>query len=398
MKNICVLAYSGGLDTSAIIPWLKENYQVEVIAYCCNVGNLPPAEQLKQKALQLGAIDFIYEDVQEEFVREFVYPMLRSGAKYYDDYLLGTAIARPLIASKVAQFAQSIRADSIAHGATGKGNDHIRFERAWAYLCPGTKIIAPWKIWEYRSREELIEFLRQRNVEWGDGKKTYSVDMNSFHRSCEGGDLESIENRYDESEVLDWLQGDKVERSIELSILFEKGQITEIDGRKLTPFEAIQKLNEIGSQHQIGLCDIVEERANGIKSRGVYETPGGTIAHEALKALKQICWSRELYKIAQSMSVEFGNIIYDGLWFSDQRVAVNAFFEKASETLSGEIQLLISQRSIRILARKSSFSLYRSDVVSFESDNLDIHQASMGYTKILTLSSAIQGQRERLLK
>lgn len=393
MKNVCVLAYSGGLDTSAIIPWLIENYDIDVIAYCCNVGNLPPENELKERALKLGAREFIYEEAQDEFVNDFVYPMLRAGAKYLDDYLLGTAIARPLIAARVAAFAKSRQAKFIAHGATGKGNDHIRFERAWAYLCPDIKIIAPWKIWDYRSREELIKYLATVGMNWGAGNKAYSVDLNTFHRSCEGGDLEDIRHSYSEAEVLEWTSVDIKQTSTEVSLVIESGKIVQLDGKAMSPKSVVEELNKLGSKYGIGLCDIVEERINGIKSRGVYETPGGTIAHEALKALKQICWSRELYQVAQSMSREFGQLIYDGHWFSDHSSAVDGFFKSASKKLTGEVLLLIGPRSLRVLSRQSPFSLYRPEVVSFESDQLDIHKAAMGYTKILTLSSLIQGQR-----
>lgn len=392
-KDLCVLAYSGGLDTSAIIPWLITTYDLEVIAYCCNVGNLPPENELKERALQLGAKEFVYEDAQDEFVNKFVYPMLRAGAKYYDDYLLGTAIARPIIAAKVAAFAKSRNAKVISHGATGKGNDHVRFERAWAHICPEVKIIVPWKIWNYRSREELINLLAEHQMNWSSGKKTYSVDSNSFHRSCEGGDLEDIQNNYSEKDVLKWISSETKCDSTKISLTIEKGEIVELNGRQMKPKNILLELNNLGSMYGLGLCDIVEERINGIKSRGIYETPGGTIAHEAIKALKQICWSRDLYMVAQLMSREFGLLIYDGHWFSDHSNAINGFFINASEKLTGQVHLQISWRSLRILGRQSHFSLYQPEVVSFESDELDIHKAAMGYSKILTLSSMIQGQR-----
>jgi len=292
MKEKCVLAYSGGLDTSAIIPWLKDNYQFDIIAYCCNVGNLPPESELRARALELGASEFFYEDAEDEFVTDYVYPMLRAGATYYDDYLLGTAIARPLIAAKVANFAKAIKAKAISHGATGKGNDHLRFESAWAYLCPDVAIIAPWKIWSYRSREELISFLKTKNYSWGDGKKTYSVDLNTFHRSCEGGNLENIESPVLSEDVCDWISFSHETVPVILKLELECGRITKIDDQSLTPKDTIEKLNSIGSSYGIGVSDIVEERINGIKSRGIYETPGGTIAHLAIKTLKQICFSR----------------------------------------------------------------------------------------------------------
>lgn len=398
MKEKCVLAYSGGLDTSAIIPWLTENYHYEVIAYCCNVGNLPPESDLRDRALELGASEFIYEDAQDEFVSDYVYPMLRAGATYYDDYLLGTAIARPLIALKVANFAKSINAKAIAHGATGKGNDHLRFESAWAYLCPDIAVIAPWKMWSYRSREELMSFLKTKNYLWGDGKKTFSVDLNTFHRSCEGGDLENIEAPVLAENVCDWISFNSQLSPTILNLELNGGKIIKINDQAMTPKNIIQNLNAIGSSYGIGICDIVEERINGIKSRGFYETPGGTISHMAIKTLKQICFSRDLYQTSQQLADQYGQLIYDGKWFSDTRIALDQFFVAASEKLSGIISLRLQVGSVQVNTRQSSFSLYNPAVVSFESDSLDIHKAALGYTRIMTLSSLLQGQRHLVNK
>ncbi len=393
MKKKCVLAYSGGLDTSAIIPWLQENCNLDVIAYCCNVGNLPPAQFLKERAIRLGASEFVYEEAESEFVQEYVNPMLQSGATYYDDYFLGTAIARPLIAKKVSIFAKDIQADFIAHGATGKGNDHLRFERAWAYLCPNINVIAPWKIWDYRSREELVSYLKEKNFVWGDSSKRYSVDVNTFHRSCEGGELEDIQIPYSRNEVHEWLSfGAKKPEDILLTI--NKGIVVAVNGESLTPHETLALLNKKAGKFGIGLCDIVEERSNGIKSRGIYETPGGTLIHTVIKAMKQICWSRELYSISQMMADRYGQLIYDGLWFGDSRHALQSFFVQACEMLSGEIHLELNPGVVRILKRSSPNSLYKPQIVSFESDSLDIHKAALGYTKIMNLSSLIQGKRE----
>ena len=357
------------------------------------MGNLPPKEFLKERALVLGASDFVYEEAESEFVRDFVYPMLKSGATYYDDYLLGTAIARPLIAKKVAAFAKSVQADFIAHGATGKGNDHLRFERAWAYLCPNIDVIAPWKIWNYRSREELVGYLEEKEYLWTDSAKRYSVDLNTFHRSCEGGDLEDIQIPYSRSEVHEWLSFKNISPE-KVLLKIDQGIVSAINSVSLAPNEILTLLNNKAAKFGIGLCDIVEERVNGIKSRGIYETPGGTVLHVALKSLKQICWSRELYSLSQIMADKYGQIIYDGLWFSDTKNALESFFSMAGEKLSGEIHLELNPGLVRILGRKSSNSLYRPDVVSFESDSMDIHKAALGYTKIMGLSSLIQGQRE----
>ena len=231
-------------------------------------------------------------------------------------------------------------------------------------------------------------------ISLGYRQKKYSIDTNCFHRSCEGGELEDIQKEYSEKDVLEWIDRESRVDSIPITLGFENGKIVDLDGRSLKPNEIILELNKLGSKYGIGLCDIVEERMNGIKSRGIYETPGGTIAHEALKALKQICWSRELYLLAQTMSREFGLLVYDGYWYSDHCHALNAFFQGASEKLTGKINLLVGWRSLKILGRQSPFSLYQPDIVSFESDELDIHKASMGYSQILTLSAMIQGQRE----
>jgi argininosuccinate synthase len=397
MKQKCLLAYSGGLDTSAIIPWLRQSLDYDVIAYCCNLGNLPPANELRERALRLGAIDFIYEDAQDEFSADFVFPLIRANATYFEDYLLGTAIARPLIADRVAKMAKDKGVSAIAHGATGKGNDHIRFEKAWAYLCPNIKIIAPWKIWDFKGREELVTFLKENNYDWQDSEKRFSIDVNSFHRSCEGGVLEKLDCSYQKNEVLGWVSPEPMAQKTQLKISIHKGFATAINGLAMSPFEILNELNKIGSNHGIGVCDIVEERTNGIKSRGVYETPAGTILHQCLKALKQLCWTRELYLEAQKLSDSFGLLVYDGLWFGDLKKSVDAFFASASEALSGEIFLSITNNHIQILSRFSPCSLYSNSMVSFESDEASINKAAQGYMKIKVISDLQQGLRKENL-
>jgi len=261
-------------------------------------------------------------------------------------------------------------------------------------LCPDVAIIAPWKIWSYRSREELISFLKTKNYSWGDGKKTYSVDLNTFHRSCEGGNLENIESPVLSEDVCDWISFSHETVPVILKLELECGRITKIDDQSLTPKDTIEKLNSIGSSYGIGVSDIVEERINGIKSRGIYETPGGTIAHLAIKTLKQICFSRDLYQTSQRLGDLYGQLIYDGEWLSDTRLSLEQFFLGASKKLSGKISLRIQYGSVQVYTRQSQFSLYNPTVVSFESDSLDIHKASLGYTKIMTLSSRLQGHRE----
>ncbi len=393
-KPICVLAYSGGLDTSAIIPWLKENHQVEVIAYCCNVGNLPPEKELRDRAIELGAKDFVFEDAEEEFVQEFVFPMLRAGATYFEDYLLGTAIARPLIALRVARFAQKVGAQFIAHGATGKGNDHIRFEKTWAYLVPHIKVIAPWKHWEYRSRIELAQYLQKHNYPWNDEARAYSVDLNTLHRSCEGGVLEDIDKEFPLEKVVDWLDPKPKAEPITVRLSFKDGVPVSVNTKKMAAHVLLAELNKLASPYGIGLCDIVEERANGIKSHGVYETPGGTLIHTAMKSLKQLVWSGDMYRLAQSLGDKYGELVYKGDWFTDTRFAAEAFFKAASSMLTGEITLELRSGQARVVARASPNSLYKPSVVSFESDDQDIHKASLGYGRILTLPIELQGKRD----
>lgn len=396
MKKTCVLAYSGGLDTSAIIPWLKENYDFKVIAYCSDVGNLPSVEELKTRAMTLGADDFVFEDAKSEFVSDYVFPMLKAGATYFDDYMLGTAIARPVISKKLADYAKSVKASCIAHGATGKGNDHVRFEKTWAYLLPDVEIIAPWKIWNYRSRNDIAAYLKTHNYPWDDVQKEYSVDLNLFHRSCEGGILEDLESSFAIPKICDWLKdADPLAKPEVISIAFDKGIPVSINQKNIKPHEMLEKLNTLGGKFGIGFCDIVEERANGIKSRGVYETPGGTILHMATKEIKRLCWSKELYLAAQVQADTFGKLIYDGNWFTDLRLATEAFFNQAAEVLTGEIKLELSHNMVRPMMRMSKNSLYNMDVVSFQKDTDDVHKASKGYTQILTLPMRMQGQRDQ---
>lgn len=397
MNSKCLLAYSGGLDTSAIIPWLKECLGFEVIAYCCNLGNLPSEKELRDRALRLGAVDFIYEDAQDEFSLKYVFPLLRANATYFEDYMLGTAIARPVIAERVAQVAKEKGVAAIVHGATGKGNDHIRFEKAWAYLCPQIEVIAPWKIWDFKSREELVLFLAKYGYEWKDSEKRYSIDVNSFHRSCEGGLLESPDVTFATEEVLGWMRSDRSIKETQVKVTIKKGFVTAINNVEMSAFEILNELNKMGAAHGIGVCDIVEERINGIKSRGVYETPAGTIIHFCLKSIKQLCWTRELYLQAQKLSDSLGVLVYDGLWFGDLKKAIDAFFCEASEFLTGEITLNITNGRMQILSRSSPYSLYSKDMVSFELDDEGINKASQGYMKIATISDKLQGLRKGVL-
>jgi argininosuccinate synthase len=395
-----LLAFSGGLDTSAIIPWLKENYQAEVIAYCSDLGNSPDGEWLKKWAFELGASDFIFEDLKDAFAERFAFAAVRAGATYQDDYLLGTALGRPLIAERMAFFAKKMGATAISHGCTGKGNDQLRFERSWAYLVPELEIIAPWRIWDFKGRGDLLGYLKKKGFDLPAKEKVFSEDVNLFHRSCEGGILENPADEFDPKTIYKWVKpldsisGD----SVTVAISFEKGLPIAVNQKKLEPAALLTMLNEIAGNSGIGVQDLVEERANGIKSRGVYETPGGTLLHGAIKALKHLCWERSLMSTARSLGQQYGECIYDGFWHTDLRDSLEAFFAKASETLSGTITFKLEKGQMRFVSRQSVFSLYDTDSVTFEADKGGIHKHAEGYCKIIALKQRQAGVRDQKAK
>ncbi len=398
MKKKIILAYSGGLDTSAIIPWLIENYDAEVIAYCSDLGNAPDAEWLKSRAMELGASKFIFEDLKEELVADYVFPAIRAGAIYQDDYLLGTALGRPLISERVAAIANELGASAICHGATGKGNDQIRFERAWAYLAPEVEVIAPWKIWEFKGRTDLIEYLEDKGFDAKAKESRFSIDVNLLHRSCEGDVLEDPELPYDPSEIYEWTAPHHAatNEATEISIEFERGIPVGVDGKRLSPATIISTLNEIGGRHGIGIADLVEERTNGVKSRGIYETPGGTILHRAVKVMKHLCWDRPTLTIGSQLGREYADIVYDGMWHSDARAALDAFFERASEVLTGVVTMKLQNGHIMISGRRSPFSLYSGKLVSFEEDEFGLNKASAGFCKTLNFRQRQCGMRNNV--
>jgi argininosuccinate synthase len=393
MKKI-ILAFSGGLDTSAIVPWLREQHGAEVIAYCSDLGNSPDPEKLNAWAMRLGAKEFIFEDLREEFVTKTVFPALRAGATYQSDYLLGTALGRPVIAERVAHWAKALGADAIAHGATGKGNDQIRFERSWAYLAPELDVIAPWKTWSFRGRKELIAYLKEKGIDFDATEKTYSVDANLFHRSCEGGVLENPELDYNAEEVLELSKVVPANDSNSVEIQFQAGLPVAINGKTCSASELLTKLNELAGLHGVGVLDLVEERTIGLKSRGIYETPGGTLLHFALKNLKQIVWDRSLLSLGAKLGAEFGELAYDGFWHSDARKAIDAFFIDASQKLSGAVGIKLAHGQMKITKRSSPFSLYSTEGVSFDSDSSGTHHAALGYCKIACIKPKVSGARD----
>lgn len=397
MTKKILLAFSGGLDTSAIIPWLKDTYGAEVIAYCADLGNAPDGAFLKDWAAKLGASDFIFEDLKDKFASEFAFVSVRAGATYQDDYLLGTALGRPLIAERIAHFAKTLGCGAIAHGATGKGNDQLRFEKSWAYLAPEIEVIAPWKKWDFTGRKELIAYLATKGIMFENVEKLFSVDVNLFHRSCEGGVLENIGQEYDPDAVYSWVATPEkaLKDAVTVKLSFKAGMPTAINGKAMTPAALLTQLNHVAGAAGVGVLDLVEERTIGIKSRGVYETPGGTLLHLAVKNLKHLTWNRELQTVARHLGESYGAAIYDGHWHSAVRFAADAFFVEAAQTLTGDITLKLEGGQARVVARASQYALYDEAGVSFEIDQYQMNKHANGYSKTVCYGPWKAGLRDQ---
>lgn len=395
-----LLAFSGGLDTSAIVPWLTDEKNLEVFAYCADLGHGPDPKQLEAKAKRLGATELIFEDLKETFTRDFVFPLVRAGAIYQDDYLLGTSVARPLIAERSAYWAHKMGMDFLSHGATGKGNDQLRFERSWSYLNPEITILAPWKEWSFTGREDLVKYLKKKKLaDMITAEKKFSVDVNLFHRSCEGGILETLETPFQTKEVYEWVASPSQKAAaVEITLEFKQGFPVSLNGKALSPAKLLHQLNTYGSEQGIGVVDLVEERVNGIKSRGVYETPGGTILHRALRTLKHMVWDRSTQRLAANMALEYANLCYEGLWHSLGREMLEASFLKCSQFLQGKIKLRLENGKILVLERFSPFSLYKKEVVSFEEDPFNLLGAAKGYCQTLNFSQWQSGLQRKKLK
>ncbi len=369
-----VLAYSGGLDTSIIIPWLKENYEgCEVIAVSGDVGQGTELDGLEEKAKKTGASKLYILDLKKEFVEDYIFPTMQAGAVYEDKYLLGTSFARPVIAKALVEIAKKEGADAICHGCTGKGNDQVRFELAIKAFAPEMTIIAPWRIWNIKSREEEIEYAEAHNIPLKINRETnYSKDKNLWHLSHEGLDLEDPANEplYEKEGFLELgvspLQAP--DEPTYLTIHFEKGIPTAVDGQPLGAVALIEKLNEVGGANGVGLADIVENRLVGMKSHGVYETPGGTILYEAHRILETLCLDKATLHYKQLVAVKFGEIVYDGQWFTPLREALSAFVSKTQETVTGDVRLRIYKGNVMCAGVTSPYSLYSEDIASFGDD------------------------------
>jgi len=387
-----VLAYSGGLDTSIIIPWLKENYRgAEVVCVCTNVGQDENWGDMERKALSSGASKLHIIDVREEFVRDYLFPMARAGAVYEGKYLLGTSIARPLQAKCQVEIAIKEKADAVAHGCTGKGNDQVRFELAYKALGPHLKVIAPWRLWNIRSREQAIEYAESHNIPIGgiSKKNIYSRDANIWHVSHEGGDLEDPWNRPKEELFLrSKSPKDAPDMETEITIDFEKGFPTAINGKGMKPVELLETLNRVGSENGIGRVDLVETRVVGMKSRGVYETPGGTILYAALRELEMITIDAETLGYKKQIALTYADLIYSGKWFTPFRESLEAFMAKSAEYLTGSVRLTLYKGNIIPSGKRSPFSLYIADLASFGESSYD-HKDASGFLKLYGLSTGV---------
>lgn len=388
MKEKVILAYSGGLDTTVIIPWLKENYDFDVVAVCIDVGQGTETDGLEEKALKTGAIKYYLLNVEDEFVVDYIYPAIKANATYEGKYLLGTSLARPLIAKKLVEIAKKEGATAICHGATGKGNDQVRFELGIKALAPELKIIAPWRIWDIKSREDEIEYLIKKGIEVPMKKgDTYSRDKNLWHLSHEGLELEdpSCEPNYDKLLHLSVTPEKAPDEATYIEIEFEKGVPTKLNGETYAPSEFIKKLNILGGKNGIGIVDMVENRVVGMKSRGVYETPGGTILYYAHKELEYLCLDKQTQSFKSIVSNKFAELTYSGEWFTPLMEALMAFIDKTQETVTGCVKLKLYKGNIIPAGAKSKYSLYNESLASFTTGELYNHKDAEGFINLFGL-------------
>ncbi|MBR2178979.1 MAG: argininosuccinate synthase [Selenomonadaceae bacterium] len=385
--NKVVLAYSGGLDTSVIIPWLKENYDgCEVIAVCADVGQGDELDVVHDKALKSGASKVYVENITKEFIEGYVFPTLKAGAVYEGKYLLGTSFARPIIAKRLVEIAEKEGADAIAHGATGKGNDQVRFELTIKALAPNLKIIAPWREWDLDSRSAEIEYAKKHDIPIPTDNKTYSMDRNIWHLSHEGADLEDPWNAPKNSMFLiSKAPEDAPDKPEEVTIDFEKGVPVAVNGQKLDAVKVIEVLNDIGARNGVGIVDICENRLVGMKSRGVYENPAGSILYYAHRELEYLCLDRATFHFKEHVAVRYGELVYDGMWFCQLREALAAFVDSTQETVTGTVRLKLYKGNIISAGSKSPYSLYSQEFVTFEHDDVYNQADATGFINLFGL-------------
>ena len=382
-----VLAYSGGLDTSVIIPWLKENYGgCEVIACCADIGQGDDMQAIHDKALRSGASKCYILDLTQEFLEDYVWPTLKAGAVYEGKYLLGTSFARPLIAKHLVDVAKKEGADAIAHGATGKGNDQVRFELTVKALAPNMAIIAPWREWDLLSRTQEIEYAKAHNIEIPTDNKKYSMDKNIWHLSHEGSDLEDPWNEpHNEMMLVSQAPENAKDEAEYVTIDFEKGNPVAVDGKKMGAVELLTALNEIGARNGVGIVDICENRLVGMKSRGVYENPGGAILYYAHRELEYLCLDRATFHYKEGVAIRFGELVYDGMWFCQLREALTAFVDSTQETVTGTVKVKLYKGNIMSAGAKSPYSLYNQEFVTFEEDHVYNQADAEGFINLFGL-------------
>ena len=392
-----VLAYSGGLDTSVIVPWLKENYNCEVVCFAADVGQAEELDGLEERAHKGGASKIIVRDLREELASDYIFPMLRSGAAYDRKYLLGTSIARPLIAKHQVEIAEQEGADAVAHGCTGKGNDQVRFEMAFTALNPRLNVIAPWREWSISSREDALAYLKDHNIDFPSSNPSlYSRDRNLWHISHEGGPLENIANSpADDLFMISVTPEQAPDKSEELSITFEQGDPVAVNDVAMSPARLIEHLNKIGGRHGIGQVDLVENRLVGMKSRGIYETPGGTILYAAHSDLETITLDKEMMHFKDVLALRYAEIVYNGQWFTPLREALDAFFKETQKNVSGTIRLKLYKGNVIILSRTSPNSLYREEFASFKQTPIYDQSDAAGFIRLFGLPSKVQAMLEK---
>jgi len=397
MVRKVVLAYSGGLDTSVAVSWIAQTYRCEVVCYCADIGQNEDLEGARKKALDVGANKAVVADLRLEFVRDYVWPALRAGALYEGTYLLGTSLARPCIAKGMMDCVAAENADAIAHGATGKGNDQVRFELAAYHFRPGIRVIAPWREWQFKGRRELIDFTKEHKIPIeATADKPYSVDRNLLHTSYEGGVLEDPWREPD-PKMFQLTRAPEeapnTARVIELEV--ENGDVVAVDGERLAPVELLTRLNQIAGEHGVGRVDLVENRFVGMKSRGVYETPGGTLIHAARSAVETLTLDREVLRLRQDLMPRYAALVYNGFWFSPERETLQRMVDDIAQSITGTARLKLYRGSVTTLGRKSPKSLYRPDIVTFEEDSVYDQRDAQGFIKLQALRLRIRSELNR---
>jgi len=382
-----VVAYSGGLDTSVIVKWVKETYQAEVICYCADVGQEEELSGLEEKAIRTGATKCYIDDLNEEFARDFIFPMIQANAIYENTYLLGTSIARPLIGKRLIEVAHAEGADAICHGATGKGNDQIRFELTAYALDPSIKIIAPWREWSFKGRMDLVEYAKKNGIPVSTtAKKPYSMDRNLLHISFEGGILEDPWNAFPEEIAVMTLPLSQAANEPETVVVsFEKGIPVAVNDEKLSPAGLMRKLNALGKKHAVGRVDMVENRFVGMKSRGVYETPGGTILEAAHRALESITMDREVMHLRDGLIPRYADMIYNGFWYAPEREMLQAAITESQKFVTGDVRMKLFKGACHVDGSRSPYSLYDADIASFEGDEAYNQKDASGFIKLNAL-------------